>query len=100
MPGAPPIAGAAAPTPAVADMLGAGAPQGANAEAIQAQLQQTVQQIRQLGDLVQQIAASNPQLAQDAQQISQILKGMVVKAAQQAPAQTPSGLAVPGAGGA
>lgn len=81
-------------------MLGAGAPQGANAEAVQAQLQQMVQQIRQVGDLVQQIAASNPQLAQDAQQITQILKGMVVKSAQQAPAQTPSGLAVPGAGGA
>jgi methyl-accepting chemotaxis protein len=81
-------------------MLGAGAPQGANAEAVQAQLQAMVQQIRQVGDLVQQIAASNPQLAQDAQQITQILKGMVVKSAQQAPAQTPSGLAVPGAGGA
>lgn len=98
MPG-PPIGGAAAPSPAVADMLGA-APQGANEEAVRAQLQQIVTQIRQVGDLVTQIGASNPQLQQDAQQITQILKGMVVKAAQQAPAQTPSAMAVPGAGGA
>lgn len=92
------VAGAASPTSAL-QMMGAGAaPPGADAAALQQQLQQTVQQIRQIGDLVQQLAAANPTLAQDAQQIGQILKQMIVRSAQQAPQQTMSGAMTPGGG--
>lgn len=92
------VAGGASPTSALA-MAGAGAqPPGAGAEAVQAQLQQTVQQIRAVGDLVQQLAATNPMIAAEAQQIGQLLKQMIIKSAQQAPQQTMSGAMVPGGG--
>lgn len=93
----PPIAAGVSPTAGAAGMLGQ--PAGAGAEAVQAQLQQTAASVRQIGDLLQQLGAANPTLAPDIQQVSQILKGMIVKVAQSAPAQTASSLAVPGSGG-
>lgn len=68
------------------------------ADAQQSQITATMQQIRDLGKLLQQLAASNPMLADEAQQMQQLLKQMIVKAAQQAPMQTGSSLAVPGGG--
>lgn len=55
--------------------------------------------IRGIGQQVQMLEAEYPQMADEAQQISQLLKAMVVKAAQQGSAQTASGMAVPGGGG-
>lgn len=56
-------------------------------------------QIRQIGQQVTQLQGQYPNLADQAQRINQILKEMVVTAAQEQSAQTASGLAVPGAGG-
>ncbi len=72
---------------------------GAGAEAGNAQLESLAMAVRQIGDQIKQLAAQNPQLAGEVQQIGQLLKLMVVKTAQQAQMQTMSGAAVPGAGG-
>lgn len=82
---------------AVGDAM-AGDP-AAGQDAIRAQLQQTAAQVRQIGDLVAQLGQSNPLFQQGAQQIAQILKQMIITAAQAAPMQTVSGAAVPGGGG-
>ena len=82
---------------AVGDAM-AGDP-AAGQDAIRAQLAQTAMQVRQIGDLVQQLAQTNPMFQQGAQQISQILKQMIITAAQAAPMQTTSGAAVPGGEG-
>ena len=83
-------------------MLGGAQPQmsagGAGADAQQQQLQQTMGQIRDFAEQVKQLGANNPVLADDVQQIQQILKNMVVKAAQVGQTQTASSLAVPGGG--
>lgn len=71
----------------------------AGQDAIRAQLQQTAMQIRQINDAVMQLGQSNPLFQQGAQQITQILKQMIITAAQAAPMQTVSGAAVPGGGG-
>lgn len=55
-------------------------------------------QIRDIGQSIDALASDFPTLAPDVQQVKQLLKQMVVKAAQQAPAQTASGMAVPGGG--
>ena len=94
----PEIAGGSAPMGAIGELLSGGGPPGANADAMRAQLEATMQQIRDIGAQVQSLAASNPMLAEDAAQISQLLKQMVVKSAQVAPSQTASGMAVPGGG--
>lgn len=76
-------------------MLAGGQPQaGPDAE-----LQALMGQIRQIGQQVTQLQGQYPNLADQAQRINQILKEMVVTAAQEQSAQTASGLAVPGAGG-
>lgn len=83
-------------------MLGGAAPQmsaaGAGADAQQQQLTQTMGRIRDLAEQLKQLGADFPVLGDDVQQIQQLLKQMVVKAAQVAPAQTASSLAVPGGG--
>jgi hypothetical protein len=56
--------------------------------------------IRDLAEQAKQLAADFPVLADDMQQVQQLLKQAVVKAAQVGPAQTASSLAVPGGGGA
>lgn len=71
-----------------------GAP-AAGMDAVNQQLEATIMQIRQLGESVKQLAATNPLVADEAQQIQQLLKMMVVKSAQTAPVQTVSSEAVP-----
>lgn len=70
----------------------------AGADAQQQQLQQTMGRIRDLAEQIKQLGADFPMLADDVQQIQQLLKQMVVKAAQVAPVQTASSLGVPGGG--
>lgn len=91
------IGAADAPMGAIGSLLSGaqgGPPPGADQ-----MLQQTMGQIREVGQMVQQLEAQFPALAEEAQQIAQLLKAMVIKAAQQGSAQTASGMAVPGAGG-
>lgn len=78
--------------------LTAGTPPGAGGDQVQAQLQALVSQIRDLGQQVDTIGSAFPQVAPEAQQIKTLLKAILVKAAQVAPAQTASGMAVPGGG--
>lgn len=94
------IGAAAAPMEAIGSLLsGAGAQAGPGAAGPDADLQATMGEIRGIGQAVQGLEAKFPALAQEAQQITALLKQMVVKAAQQAQMQTASGMAVPGAGG-
>ncbi len=98
---ASPIAGTAAPAGALTTAMAAGgAAPGAGAEAGNAQLESLAMAVRQIGDQVKTLIGQNPALAAEGQQIGQLLKLMIVKAAQQASMQTMSGAAVPGAGGA
>lgn len=98
----PPPQQSAGPMSAVGPMLANGpqspAAQAAGMDAQRQQLEATMGRIRDLGELVKQLAAEIPTVADEAQQIQQLLKQMVVKAAQQTPMQTMSGAAVPGAG--
>lgn len=55
----------------------------------------TIGQIRQLGQQVDALGASNPALGPIAAQIKQLLRQMIVSAAQQASVQTASSEAVP-----
>ena len=61
-------------------------------------LEQVMGQIRDLGQSLQAIGTAVPAFGPEVQQIQQILKRMVVKAAQQAPKQTASAAALPGGG--
>ena len=70
----------------------------AGPDPVQAQLTELMGQIRDVVAQVDQISATYPALAQDAQQVRSLLKGMIVKAAQQAPTQSDSSSAVPMAG--
>ena len=63
------------------------------------QIEVLMGQVREIQQLVKAVGADFPTLAPDAEQISQILKRMVVSAASQAPQQTASGMAVPMGGG-
>ena len=89
-----PLAGSIAPSSAIGDLL-AGGQSGAGADQVQAQLQGLAGQIRDLGSMVDTIAADFPNLAQETAQVKQLLKQMIVKAAQQVPPATASGSAVP-----
>jgi hypothetical protein len=98
------LAGGGGP-PASAGPTGSTPPPGADptqaaagADAARLQLEQTMGQIRQIGEAVKQIAAGNPLVADEAQQIQQLLKQMVVKSASVSPMQTMSSAAVPTAG--
>lgn len=94
-------AGAPAAAGSAPGMPGAAASPAANGPAVdlaRQQLEQTMGQIRGIADQVKQMAATNPAVAQEAQQIQELLKAIVIKSAQQAPMQTASGMAVPGGG--
>ena len=78
---------------------GAPGPTAAGLDAQQAQLTATNGKIRDLGEAVKQLAADTPTIVDEAQQIQQLLKQMVVKAAQIAPTQTASSMMIPGGGG-
>ncbi len=71
---------------------------GAGGDTAKQGIEQVMSAIRDLGQQVQQIGSLAPSLASDVQQIQQIMKRMIVKAAQQAPQQTPSAQALPGGG--
>ena len=58
-------------------------------------LQQVMQQIRDLGQQIQALGAAVPAFGPDVQQMQQILKRLIVKAAQQAPQETASASQVP-----
>lgn len=97
----PAIAGAASPMTAISGLLNVGGapPQGAGADGASAALMQTMQQIRDLGQQVDALAADLPALQPEVQQIQQILKRMVIKAAQAPVGEPASGMAVPTGGG-
>jgi len=100
--GGPPGGGAkaAAPAAALTAAMSAGqAAPGAAPEAANAQLEGLAMAVREIGDQVKQLVGQNPTLAAEGQQIGQLLKLMIVKAAQQGQMQTMSGASVPGAGG-
>lgn len=82
-------------------LAAAGADQqaGMAADAQRQQLESLMMQVRQIGEGVKAIATVFPMAADEAQQIQQLLKMMVVKAAGPSPMQTSSGMAVPGGGG-
>jgi len=93
----PPIAGAAAPQGALTTAMAAGgATPGAGADAGNAQLESLAMSVRQIGDQVKTLVGQNPALAAEGQQIGQLLKLMIVKAAQQASMTSMSSEAVPG----
>lgn len=92
------IAGQALPDTPMGQAMQAGLQQpGAGADAQTQGLQVLMGQIRDLKQQVDAMQGDFPDLAPDCQQIGNILKQMVVKAARQAPQQTASGMAVPGA---
>lgn len=69
------------------------------ADQVQQQTEELLGQIRDLMGQVDSFVEANPMFAQDGQQVRQILRGMVVKLAKQAPTQTSSSEAVPPAMG-
>lgn len=94
----PPInPGSAAPSSALDAFQSGGSPSSGRDGQRQA-LEQVMGQIKELKDKVDAVGASLPAFAPEVQQIGQILKRMIVKAAQQAPQQTSSSAAVPGGG--
>lgn len=88
---------AGAPAPPIGDQMAqSGAiPQAGPDPALMA----VAQKIRAIGDQAKALAAEFPVVAEEATQIDQLLKAMVVKAAQMMSAQSASGMAVPGGGG-
>ncbi len=81
-------------------MLGAmgGGGNGSSPDQAREQLEGAIDSIREIDGNVQALAQQTPALAQEAQQIRQILKRMIVKTAGAAPTQTASAEAVPMAG--
>lgn len=61
-------------------------------------LEQVMGQIRDLGQQVAALGSAVPAFAPEVQQIQQIVKRLIVKAAQAAPPQTASGQQVPNGG--
>lgn len=56
---------------------------------------QLVDQVREVGAQIDEIGASNPALSTEVAQIKQIMRSMIVKAAQAATVQTQSALSLP-----
>lgn len=92
----PPLMGSTAPgggLDANASPSGAGSPDQARA-----QLEDLMGKIRAVGQAFQDIGQQAPSMQDEVKQVQQILKRMVVKAAQQAPQQTGSAAALPTGG--
>jgi predicted nucleic acid-binding Zn-ribbon protein len=87
-----PLMGSVAPG---ADMAGQ---QQSSPDQARQQLEQVMQRIRDLGQQVDQVGSQVPAFEPEIKQIRQILKRMIVKAAQAAPQQTTSSEQVPTAG--
>jgi outer membrane murein-binding lipoprotein Lpp len=96
MPPAPLTAGAQSSSP-IGDLLSGGNP-GQGVDQVRAQLEALAGQIRDVGQMVDAIAMDFPNAAQPAGQIKQLLKQIIVQAANQAPQATASGSAVPTGG--
>ena len=97
--GSPPIAGATAPQGVMTTAMAAGAgTPGAGADAQNAQLESLSMAVREVGEKIKAIVGQNPALAAEGQQIGQVLKLMIVKAAQQASMTSMSSEAVPTGG--
>ena len=79
---------------AIGALLAGGSP-GQGADAVRAQLETLAGQIRDLGQQVDAVAMDFPTAAQEVSQIKNLLKAIIVKAAQQAPMASASGQAVP-----
>lgn len=94
----PAVAGSASATTPMTTANAVGAPQGGAPPQGDA-IQQLADQIREVGGMVDEIAASNPALANEVAQVKQTLRSMIVKAAQAASVQTQSGMSLPTAGG-
>lgn len=88
-----PIASNASPQSAIGDLLAGGG--GGGVDQVRAQLEGLASQIRDMGSMADAIAADFPNAAQPVSQIKNLLKQVIVMAAQQAPTQTASGQAVP-----
>ena len=94
--GSPLIGGVMAPQNAMTGAMAAGpGVPGAGADAQNAQLESLAMAVRQVGDQVKMLVGQNPALAAEGQQIAQLLKLMIVKAAQQAQQTSMSSEAVP-----
>ncbi len=93
MPAAPISAGASGSS-TIGSLLAGGQP-GQGADQVRAQIEALASQIRDMGSMVDAIAADFPNAAQEVMQVKNLLKQIIVKAAQQAPMTTASGSAVP-----
>lgn len=93
----PAIAGGASPTSALGSAM-AGSSPGANADAMQGQLQGTLGKIRAINQQAEMLAAEQPALAPVMQQIAELLKSAAILAAKNSMQQTASSMAVPGGG--
>jgi len=82
----------------MAAMMGGGGGQPGAGGPDQA-LKAITDQIRAIGQQVQQLESTTPVVAEEAQQINALLKQIVIKVAQAQSAQTASGMAVPGGAG-
>lgn len=87
-----PLMGSAAPGAA----MGEGQPPASGGDQARGQLEALMGQIRTFGQQLEQFGQTMPALAPEVQQMRQILKRMVVKAAQSAPQQTASSQNLPG----
>lgn len=90
------VASANSPSSAIGDLLAGGA--NAGADQVRAQIEALASQIRDVGMMVDAIAADFPNAAQEVAQVKALLKQIIVKAASQAPQATASGSAVPTGG--
>ncbi len=92
----PPLMGSTAPSTGMdANAAGNSVP---GQDGARQQLEQIMGKIRDLGQQFEDLGSQVPSLSSEVQQIKQILKRMVVKAAQQAPQQTASSSALPSGG--
>lgn len=87
--------GSASPAVPQTSLLSAAPNQGADPSGA---MNDAIGQIRQIAQQTTALSALNPAFAPGVQQIQQILRQMIVSAAQQASMQTPSSEAVPTAG--
>ena len=71
---------------------------GGGADQARQMLEQAMGKIRDVGQQVDALGTQFPSLAPEVKQLKELLKRMVVKAAQQAPQQTPSSQALPSGG--
>ena len=77
-------------------MAGSGGPKGV--DQIRGQIEQLAGQVRDIGDMVDAVAADFPNAAQEVAQVKTLLKQIVIKVANEASTATASGSGVPTGG--